>query len=133
MRCARRDALTARLGRDPLLSELSAETGIAPEDIAAEDLASSSVTSLQARTGEDGSTLEALVGSNPPEEGLIERLALHTAIGHLPERERKLIFLRYFKGLTQVKTARILGVSQVQVSRLEKKAIAFLRWQLGDG
>ena len=51
----------------------------------------------------------------------------------LSERERKLIYLRYFKGLTQVKTAQILGVSQVQVSRLEKKAIAFLRWQLADG
>ena len=64
---------------------------------------------------------------------LIERMALHTAIRRLPEREQKLIALRYFKGLTQVKTAQILGISQVQVSRLEKKSIAFLRWQLEGG
>ena len=128
-----RAALTDRLGREPVLSELAAETGLTPEDIADADLAVSSVASLQAQVGEEGSPLEELVGQAAPEEGLIEKLALHTAIGHLPERERKLILLRYFKGLTQVKTARVLGISQVQVSRLEKKAIAFLRWQLADG
>ena len=129
---ARRD-LTASLGREPVLSELSAETGLAPEDIAAADLAAAPVTSLQARAGEEGSSLEELVGSLPPEEGILERMAIHTAIRRLPDRERKLIALRYFKGLTQVKTAKILGVSQVQVSRLEKKAIAFLKWQLEGG
>ena len=67
-----------------------------------------------------------------PEEGLIERVSLRTAIDRLPERERKLIFLRYYKGLTQDKTAKLLGVSQVQVSRLEKKAIQFLRRELTD-
>ena len=107
--------------------------GLTPEDIAAADLASAPVASLQAQTGEDGGTLEELVGAASPEEGLIERMALHTAIRRLPEREQKLIALRYFKGLTQVKTAKILGVSQVQVSRLEKKSIAFLRWQLEGG
>ena len=129
---ARRD-LTACLGREPVLSELSAETGLTPEDIAAADLAAAPVASLQAQTGEDGGSLEELVGSLPPEEGILEKMALHTAIRRLPDRERKLISLRYFKGLTQVKTAKILGVSQVQVSRLEKKAIAFLRWQLESG
>lgn len=128
-----RRVLTARLGREPALSELAAETGLTPEDIAAADLASASVASLQAQTGEDGGTLEELVGAASPEEGLIERMALHTAIRRLPEREQKLIALRYFKGLTQVKTAQILGISQVQVSRLEKKSIAFLRWQLEGG
>ena len=128
-----RRVLTARLGREPVLSELAAETGLTPEDIAAADLASASVASLQAQTGEDGGTLEELVGAASPEEGLIERMALHTATRRLPEREQKLIALRYFKGLTQVKTAQILGISQVQVSRLEKKSIAFLRWQLEGG
>ena len=127
-----RSDLTARLGREPALSELSAETGLSPEDIAAADLAAASVASLQEAVTENGSTLEELVGDTGAEERMIERMALHTAIGHLPERERKLIYLRYFKGLTQVKTARILGVSQVQVSRLERKALTFLRWQLGE-
>ena len=62
----------------------------------------------------------------------MERLSLRSAIDHLPQREQKLILLRYYKGLTQEKTAKILGISQVQVSRLEKKAIQFLRWELTE-
>ena len=54
-------------------------------------------------------------------------MALRTAIDHLPERERKLILLRYYKGLTQDKTAKILGISPVQVSRLEKGALERIR------
>lgn len=125
-----RNQLTEQLGREPVLSELAAATGLTPEDIAAADLASSSVASLQAESGESGLQLEGILGSESPEEGMVERVALRTAIEHLPERERKLIFLRYYKGLTQDKTAKILGISQVQVSRLEKKAIQFLRWEL---
>lgn len=125
-----RTQLTEVLGREPSLSELAEATGLAPEDIAAADLAGSSVSSLQAEAGETGLTLEGALGCDSPEEGLVERVALRTAIDRLPERERKLILLRYYKGLTQDKTARILGVSQVQVSRLEKKAIQFLRREL---
>ena len=61
-----RRVLTARLGREPVLSELAAETGLTPEDIAAADLASASVASLQAQTGEDGGSLEELVGAASP-------------------------------------------------------------------
>ena len=125
-----RAALTERLGREPVLSELSSETGLTPEEIASADLSAAAVFSLQAQTGESGGTLEDHIGSISPEESLIEQVSLHTAIRHLPIREQKLIYLRYFKGLTQVKTAKILGISQVQVSRLERKAILFLRWQL---
>lgn len=128
-----RTKLTAQLDREPALSELSEETGLSPEEIASADLASASVASLQAESGESGLSLEGILGTENPEEGLVERVALRTAIDHLPERERKLIFLRYFKGLTQDKTAKILGISQVQVSRLEKKAIQFLRWELSGG
>ncbi|MDO4517193.1 MAG: sigma-70 family RNA polymerase sigma factor [Bacillota bacterium] len=125
-----RNQLTEQLGREPVLSELAEATGLTPEDIAAADLAAASVASLQAESGESGLKLEGILGSESPEEGLVERVALRTAIEHLPERERKLILLRYYKGLTQDKTAKILGISQVQVSRLEKKAIQFLRWEL---
>ena len=127
-----RTQLTADLGREPVLSELAQATGLTPEDIAAADLASASVASLQAESGETGLSLENVVGSESPEEGMIERVALRTAIDSLPERQRKLILLRYFKGLTQDKTAKILGISQVQVSRLEKKSIQFLRKELSD-
>lgn len=122
--------LTARLDREPTLSELSAETGLTPEDIASADLAVAGVASLQAESEETGLALEGVLGSENPEEKLVEQVALRTAIDHLPQRERKLILLRYFKGLTQDKTAKILGISQVQVSRLEKKAIQYLRWEL---
>ena len=125
-----RNQLTEQLSREPVLSELAEATGLTPEDIAAADLAAASVASLQAESGETGLQLEGILGSESPEEGLVERVALRTAIEHLPERERKLIFLRYYKGLTQDKTAKILGISQVQVSRLEKKSIQFLRWEL---
>lgn len=125
-----RSQLMEKLGREPALSELAEATGLTAEDIAAADLATSAVASLQAETTETGLPLEGLLGSESPEEGMVERVALRTAIDRLPERERKLILLRYFKGLTQDKTAKILGISQVQVSRLEKKAIQFLRWEL---
>lgn len=125
-----RTQLTEALGREPALSELAAATGLTPEDIAAADLAGAAVASLQAESGETGLALEGVLGCASPEEGLVERVALRTAIDRLPERDRKLILLRYYKGLTQDKTAKILGVSQVQVSRLEKKAIQFLRREL---
>ena len=107
-----RTKLLDSLGREPALSELAQETGLTPEEIAEADLAVSSVASLQAESGENGFSLEEMLGESP-EEGLIERLSLRSAIDHLPPRERKLILLRYYKGLTQDKTAKILGISQV--------------------
>ena len=127
-----REDLQAQLGRDPALSELAQATGMTQEEIAAADLAAAAVISLQAESGETGLALEMVVGSESPEEGLVETVALRTAIDRLPERERKLILLRYYKGLTQDKTARVLGISQVQVSRLEKKCLQILRRELQD-
>ena len=119
-------ALAARLGREATLSELAAETGLEPEAIAAAQTATQSVASLQAETG-DGMTLESALGVQGPEEELVERFALRDAIAALGERERKVILLRYYRAMTQEQCARVLGVSQVQVSRIEKRAIARLR------
>ncbi|MFQ8761112.1 MAG: sigma factor-like helix-turn-helix DNA-binding protein [Intestinimonas sp.] len=120
-----RDKLGHMLGRDPTLSELSEETGLEPEDIAAAEEANLPVASLQMETGEDGFTLESILGTEGMEEGVVERLALRGAIDALPERERQVIFLRYYKGLTQDRAARVLGVSQVQVSASSAK-----RWSI---
>ena len=128
-----RASLSAELGREPVLSELSQATGLTPEEIAEVDLATAPVASLQAEMGEDGLSFEGVLGSDSPEEGIVEKLALRTAIDALPERERQLILLRYFKGLTQDKTAKVLGISQVQVSRLEKKILLRLRGELSGG
>ena len=122
--------LSQRLGREPTLSELSAETGLEPEDIAAAEEASPPVVSLQMKAGEDGFTLESMLGTEGMEEGVVERLALRGAVEALPERERQVIFLRYYKNLTQEKTAKVLGVSQVQISRIERKAMGHLRQAL---
>ena len=125
-----RDRLSHTLGREPTLSELSAETGLEPEDIAAAEEANLPVASLQMEAGEDGFTLESMLGTDGMEEGVVERLALRGAIDALPERERQVIFLRYYKNLTQDKTAKVLGVSQVQISRIERKAMELLRKEL---
>lgn len=121
-----RQRLRTALGREPRLSEVAAETGWSAEEIAAAELAVSAPESLQQETAE-GLTLESTLGTESPEGELIEKIALREAIDSLPEREQKTILLRFFKGLTQEQTARILGVSQVQVSRLERRGLGHLR------
>ena len=108
-----RERLRHTLGREPQLSELAQETGMTVEEVAAVELANG--------------PLESTLGTDSPEEGMVEKIALREAIDSLPERERITILLRFFRGMTQEQTARILKVSQVQVSRLERKGLAKLR------
>ena len=122
-----REILNQRLGREPTLSELSAETGLDPEAIAQAEAALAPTESLQRECGDSGVALEQLLGDAGEEERLVERLALDQALGALEERERTVISLRFFHDLTQDRTARVLGVSQVQISRLERRAIGHLR------
>ena len=124
-----RERLCQKLGRDPRLSEVAQECGLSVEEIAGIDLANGAPESLQQETAE-GLTLESTLGTEGPEESLIEKIALREAIEALPEREKMVILLRFYKGLTQEQSARILGVSQVQVSRLERKALEKLRLQM---
>jgi len=130
VRLARERLMTA-LGREPTLSELAAETGLEPEEVAAAEDAAAPVASLQMETGE-GFTLESVLGTDGMEEGIVERLALRTAVDALPDRERQVILLRYFRGFTQDRAARVLGVSQVQVSRIERRAMERLRRKLEE-
>ena len=106
---------------------LAAETGLTPEEIAAAETASDAVASLQAETGEGGLTLEGMLGTGGMEEDVVERLTLRSAMEELPERERQVLLLRYYKNLRQIQCARVLGVSQVQISRLERRAVDRLR------
>ena len=121
-----RERLRHTMGREPQLSELAQETGMTVEEVAAVELANGPLESLQQETI-DGLTLESTLGTDSPEEGMVEKIALREAIDSLPERERITILLRFFRGMTQEQTARILKVSQVQVSRLERKGRAKLR------
>ena len=111
------------------LKERAGETGLEPEEIAAAEEANLPVASLQMETG-DGFTLESVLGTEGMEEAIVEREALRGAVAALPERERQVILLRYFRGMTQDRTAKVLGVSQVQVSRIERKAVEHLRRKL---
>lgn len=126
-----RASLEQKLGREPVLSELSAVTGFEPSEIAAAENAVSPTESFQRETGEEGFTLESVLSSGSDEDALLERVSLRQCVDALPEKERQVIALRYYHGLTQDSTARILGVSQVQVSRLEKRAVERLRNRIG--
>lgn len=121
-----RERLRHDLGREPVLSELAEATGLTVEEIARTETATEAPESLQQELA-DGLTLEGTLGTDAPEECLVEKLALREAIDRLPEKERMTILLRYFKGMTQERTARVLGVSQVQVSRLERRGLRRLR------
>ncbi len=125
-----RIALEQRIGREPKMSELTAETGLSPEEIAFAETATGPADSIQRESGEDGFTLELVLGDYGAEERLVEHVALRAAVEKLPEREKQVIALRYFHGLTQQATARILHVSQVQISRVERRAIEQLREML---
>ena len=124
-----RTELSAALGREPVLSELAEYLTLEPEDIAMAETATASVTSLSAETGE-GLTLESVLGDEGMEDALVEQLDLRAAIARLPERERTVIDLRYFRAFTQERAARVIGVSQVQVSRIERRAVERLRRML---
>ena len=125
-----REKLIAARGREPTLRELSEECGLSVEEIASVELAGMPTESLQRESGEEGVTLENLLGDEGLESKVVEHVALRQTIQTLPEREKKVIYLRYYKGLTQDKAARVLGVSQVQVSRLERRAVQMLRSQM---
>ena len=122
-----RQRLSAELGREPSLLELSRATGLEPEEIATAETATGATESIQRRNGEDGPSLEDILTEGDMEEQIVERIALQEAISRLGEREQMVIRLRYFHSLTQERTAKILGVSQVQISRIERKALQALR------
>ena len=123
----KRSKLVNLLGREPTIQELSRQTGISAEEIAMVETAISSVESIHQPSGEEGFTLENVLSDTESEDRMIEKMALRQAIEQLPERERNVIHLRYFHGLTQERVAKLLSVSQVQISRIEKKAIERLR------
>lgn len=122
-----RNLLSGALGRDPTIQEIARHTGLTPEDIAIAETATAVPESIQRESGEDGFSLENVLTDTQSEEDLVERISLKQAILKLPEREATVIRLRYYHGLTQERVSRVLQVSQVQVSRIEKKALENLR------
>ena len=118
--------LSLKLGRDPTVSEIAERLDLTVEEIAQAEFANGSAESLS-RENEEGSPLESLLGNDGIEDRVLERVSLRDAMSKLPERECAILSLRFFHGLTQDKCAKILSLSQVQVSRLERAALKKLR------
>ncbi len=122
-----RSKLTTLLGREPTIQELSDQTGFSPEEIAMAETATAATESIHQETGEDGFCLENVLTDTESEEQMVEKIALRQAVEKLPEREKLVIQLRYYHSLTQQRVAKVMNVSQVQVSRIEKKALEKIR------
>ena len=122
-----RNELSQLYNREPTLLEISEKTGLTAEEIATAEMATAAVESIQQECGDDGFSLETILSNTESEDGMIEKISLKQAISKLEQRDAMVINLRYFHGLTQDRVAKILSVSQVQVSRIEKKALTKLR------
>ena len=123
-----RENFISQNGREPTISELSEYCGQPPEAVTEAISAGQPPMSLTV-SGEDGvDELDIPVPS--PENRIIEQMALKRALEKLGEKDRLLIFMRYFRGKTQTETAAALGMTQVQVSRREKKLLGIMREDL---
>lgn len=114
-------------GREPTISELSVLSGEDESDISEALCASQPLLSLTSQDDEEG---QLDVPVNAPDEQIVDLLALRQIMKALPDNDRILLELRYFREFTQSKTAEILGMTQVQVSRREKKLLAQMRKEL---
>lgn len=120
--------LTQRLGREPKLSEIAEETGLDIESILTATDATQPLISLDLPPDEGGVTPSI----SSPEEEALNRVVTHEILSHLPPKERRLLVLRFFLEQTQSAAAKELGMTQVAVSRLEKKILSTLREQYGQ-
>ena len=123
-----RDEFVMREGREPRICELSELLGVSVEEAAEALSVSLPPVSLTEACEEGGGEQDIPVGSPDTEIGDI--IALRQLMSGLPDRERRLLELRYFHRLTQTQTAKILGMTQVQVSRLEKRVLTAMRGEL---
>ena len=122
-----KEELTNTLEREPTIKELSAEMGVPVEELIMAMEASQSLLSLnEVMYQDDGSPIYLIDQIDEKEQGqniLFDRIALKEALSKLNKNERRIIILRYFKDMTQVEVAKILNMTQVQVSRLERKIL----------
>lgn len=116
------------------LSELAARCGTTPEEAAAALDAIAPVASLSdvIYNDEDSPTIESTLSDEDEASRQFDKLAIRAAIDKLPDLRRKIILLRYFRDYSQSETAAALGLTQVKVSREEKKILAFLRGELSE-
>ncbi|MYL32672.1 RNA polymerase sporulation sigma factor SigF [Pontibacillus yanchengensis] len=129
----KKDELTKVLGRTPTVQELAKELDITPEDVVLAQEASKSPHSIHETVYEnDGDPITLLDQIAEQDTKWFDKIALQEAIRSLDERERLIVYLRYYKDQTQSDVAERLGISQVQVSRLEKKILSFIKEQMKE-
>jgi RNA polymerase sporulation-specific sigma factor len=133
---AAREILLKQNGEEPTIAEIASFTGLSDEEIVTAMEANASPESLYADNNEqdksDGRQLIDKLGKDEPEEEkLLNNIVLREVLKTLNKRDKKIIDLRYFEHKTQVETAQILGISQVQISRLEKRILSELKGRIG--
>lgn len=126
-----REQFTLLHGREPTVSELAELTNSDPEDVA-EALAVNIPPVSLTSSSEDDDGAQIDVAAPAPDSELVDILSLRQALSALEAEDRKLLYFRYFRDMTQTKTAEVLGMTQVQVSRREKKLLMKLRGNLLD-
>lgn len=131
-----RENLTKKLGREPSVDELSEYTGIEKEDIVFAIESANGLSYLYDTIHQDDGSpvllIDKLSENGEEDSGMINKIALKEALRGLDEKARQIIMLRYFKDKTQVQVAKLLGISQVQVSRIEKKVLMQMKSKLED-
>ncbi|MCM3738812.1 RNA polymerase sporulation sigma factor SigF [Oceanobacillus luteolus] len=127
-----KDSLTKKLGRSPTVNEMAKELDIPAEEIIHAEEAARTPQSIHETVFEnDGDPITLLDQISIEDSKWFEKLSLEEAIQHLDERERLIVYLRYYKDQTQTEVAERLGISQVQVSRIEKKLLQEIKEYLG--
>ncbi len=128
------EALSGKLGRQPTVTELAEEIGASVEEVVTAMESGLEVESLYATIHQgDGSPIyliDKIEQKKDDGEKITDQLALRQLIGRLKPKERQVIYMRYFQDKTQMEVAKAVGVSQVQVSRIEKKVLKTLRDEL---
>jgi RNA polymerase sigma-B factor len=122
--------LSQQLGRSPTVAEMAEAAGTTEEEVleGLESAHAYSLVSLDAPTGEEDLTLHEQIGTEDDSMELLEyRASLTPLLDELPQREQRMLYLRFFKGMTQSEIAQKLGISQMHVSRLLAKTLATLR------
>ncbi len=127
------EILRRRLNRQPTISEISKECGISPEELLESFEAAAPPESIYESVYDNGDKeirlLDTIAGGEI-EEGVINKVMIDDILSKLKPREKEIILLRYFRGKTQSEIAKLIGVSQVQISRIEKKAIERIRGEM---
>lgn len=129
--CALREKLEKELGESPPLALLAQKLGVEMEELVQALDSGAEVESLQKTICQgsqgDVSLEDRLVEKSSQQEGILNRILLEETLKHLDARERQMIYLRYFEDKTQTEIAKKLGISQVQVSRMEKRVLKTLK------